>query len=144
MDSKASFSEISSIARRLDQYVMPWVRGEEKRKEGWGPANKDALEIENLINSLENSLNDQEILSYRLGILIGAWGRALIINPRYILSESSLNRLEAAFNRLKPSEGILKDIYDILEKGKKDQIGNVYLPDHLLGITRDCLYAYSG
>lgn len=143
LDSRSVFKELSSTTRRLDQYVMPWVRGEEERQERWAPADKDAREIETLIEGMEHNLTKQEIISYRLGILLGGWSRALIENPRYAIPAASIRRLNAAFSKLQPSEEILQDITRLLEEGQEDRIGNVYLPDRLLGLARECLYAYS-
>ncbi|MBI5805338.1 hypothetical protein HZA73_04770 [candidate division TA06 bacterium] len=66
----------------IEDYVLPWVEGKEKREEGWAPVTKKVKYVEQKVIGLQYELSNDELAVFQLGIALANWDRKGVNNGK--------------------------------------------------------------
>ena len=66
----------------IEEYVLPWAEGKEKRDEGWAPVTKKVKNIEQKIIGLQYELSNEELAVFQLSMSLANWDRAAVNNRK--------------------------------------------------------------
>lgn len=101
----------------IEDYVLPWVEGKEKREEGWTPVTKKVKSVEQKVIGLQYELSNDELAVFQLGLSLANWDRTAV-NDRKLRQKDveNINKLTRKLFGKTPKE--IKDEIKIFKDDK--------------------------
>lgn len=106
----------------IEDYVLPWVEGKEKRDDGWAPVTKKVKNVELKIIGLQYELSNDELAVFQLGMALANWDRTAV-NDRKIRQKDEDNIIK-----------LTRKLFGKTPKEIKDEI-KIYKDDKTVGVV---------
>lgn len=62
----------------IEDYILPWVEGKEKREEGWTPVTNKVKSVEQKVIGLQYELSNDELAVFQLALALANWDRTAL------------------------------------------------------------------